>query len=172
MGQRGSRGGPGGPEDQVGHLGDLRGHKVRFWAFWCFVYYAYIYMWSKFLARTDGFGTRGPRVPQNFHHFKSIGKSPKKKFRVPFFIMASGLQWHCFTAKGVYGLWLSSGYGSWLHQSLCMEFAVTALQVYLQLSALISTYLLFPVEDCFFPPVVCRSMYGVKIPGQLHSAGQ
>ena len=67
--------------------------------------------------------------------------------------MASGLQWHCFTAKGVYGLWLSSGHGSWLHQSLCMEFAVTALQVYLQLSALISTYLLFPAEDCFFPPL-------------------
>ena len=35
-----------------------------------------------------------------------------------------------------------------------MEFAVTALQVYLQLSALISTYLLFPAEDCFSPPCV------------------
>ena len=67
--------------------------------------------------------------------------------------MASGLQWHCFTAKGVYGLWLSSGNGSWLHHSLCMEFTVTTLQVYLQLSALISTYLLFPVEDCFSPPL-------------------
>ena len=35
-----------------------------------------------------------------------------------------------------------------------MEFAVTALQVYLQLSALISTYLLFPAEDCFSPRCV------------------
>ena len=99
--------------------------------------------------------TRGPRVPKNFHPLQKSRyyQSPKKKFRVPFFFMASGLQWHCFTAKGVYGLWLSSGHGSWLPQSLCMEFAVTALQVYLQLSALISTYLLFPAEDCFFPPL-------------------
>ena len=97
--------------------------------------------------------TRGPRVPKNFHPLQKSREKSKKKFRVPFFFMASGLQWHCFTAKGVYGLWLSSGHGSWLPQSLCMEFAVTALQVYLQLSALISTYLLFPAEDCFFPPL-------------------